>query len=179
MIIIETFERGSTPRYRAVATNRDQDRYVMITIPMSQIRKCRSASLVVDPPRRRSHKCTLAISTCAIDLHALKADSSTRRTYSCAATSSANALIASPAVTQLCRAQIPIAPAAPTACHFPRFRSLKAFGRRPRCKPHRRHGPASETLNKLGSEAMFAQCLDFPRKRPCSGHQGASQKCRQ
>jgi hypothetical protein len=24
---------------------------------------------------------------------------------------------------------------------------LKAFGRRPRCKPHRRHGPASETLN--------------------------------
>src|SRR6202043_463023 len=28
-----------------------------------------------------------------------------------------------------------------------RFLSLKAFGRRPRCKPHRRHGPASETLN--------------------------------
>ena len=30
-----------------------------------------------------------------------------------------------------------------------RFLSLKAFGRRPRCKPHRRDGPASETLNKL------------------------------
>jgi hypothetical protein len=31
-----------------------------------------------------------------------------------------------------------------------RFLSLKAFGRRPRCKPHRRHGPASETLNIFG-----------------------------
>ena len=36
------------------------------------------------------------------------------------------------------------------ACHFPRFRSLKAFGRRPRCKPHRRDRPASETLNTNG-----------------------------
>jgi hypothetical protein len=34
-----------------------------------------------------------------------------------------------------------------TACHFPRFRLLKAFGRRPRCTPRRRDRPASETLN--------------------------------
>jgi len=41
-----------------------------------------------------------------------------------------------------------IAPACGTARASPsRFLSLKAFGRRPRCKPHRRHGPASETLN--------------------------------
>ena len=36
------------------------------------------------------------------------------------------------------------------ACHFPRVPSLKAFGRRPRCKPHRCDRPASETLNKTG-----------------------------
>jgi len=36
------------------------------------------------------------------------------------------------------------------AWHFPRFRSLKAFGRRPRCKPHRCDRPASETLNISG-----------------------------
>jgi len=30
---------------------------------------------------------------------------------------------------------------------------LKAFGRRPRCKPHRCDRPASETLNNTGSRA--------------------------
>src|SRR3984893_4107329 len=62
------------------------------------------------------------------------------------------------------------------ACHFPRFRSLKAFGRRPRCKPHRRDRPASETLNKtrrshadeersfsvLPPDAMRFRLLCFP-----------------
>src|SRR5207302_11181879 len=28
--------------------------------------------------------------------------------------------------------------------------SLEAFGRRPRCKPNRRHGPSSETLHRSG-----------------------------
>src|SRR6266851_5642076 len=47
------------------------------------------------------------------------------------------------------------------ACHFPRFRSLKAFGRRPRCKPHRRDRPASETLNKADScTAAFSTPFD-------------------
>jgi hypothetical protein len=39
--------------------------------------------------------------------------------------------------------QIPIAEcAALSAHHHPRVRSLAAFGRRPRCKPHHLHGPA-------------------------------------
>ena len=53
------------------------------------------------------------------------------------------------ALTHLRRAQTSIALGArsATACHFPRVPSLKAFGRRPRCKPHRCDRPASETLN--------------------------------
>src|SRR5258708_35997553 len=59
---------------------------------------------------------------------------------------------ASVALTQLGGAQTSIALGArgATACHFPRVPSLKAFGRRPRCKPHRCDRPASETLNKSG-----------------------------
>ena len=69
---------------------------------------------------------------------------------SCAATSSANTfIVASVALTHLRRAQTSIALGArgATACHFPRVPSLKAFGRLPRCKPHRCDRPASETLN--------------------------------
>src|ERR1700757_590102 len=45
---------------------------------------------------------------------------------------------------------IPIAErAAPSAHHLPRVRSLAAFGRRPRCKPHSLDGPSSETHHKL------------------------------
>jgi hypothetical protein len=55
-----------------------------------------------------------------------------------------------PIARKYCRAQTSIALGArgATACHFPRVPSLKAFGRRPRCKPHRCDRPASETLNK-------------------------------
>ena len=55
--------------------------------------------------------------------------------------------IAPPSFRRISRGiQIPIVQAAPpTFSH--RGLSLKAFGRRLRCKPHRRHGPASETLN--------------------------------
>jgi hypothetical protein len=42
-----------------------------------------------------------------------------------------------------------------------RFLSLKAFGRRPRCKPHRRHGPASETLNIFDGSSRFWLPVDF------------------
>jgi integrase len=38
--------------------------------------------------------------------------------------------------------------------HFPRVRSLAAFGRRLRYKPHRCHPPASETLNKNGPRGL-------------------------
>ena len=34
--------------------------------------------------------------------------------------------------------------------HLSRVHSLEAFGHRPRCVPHRRIGPASETLHKSG-----------------------------
>ena len=47
-----------------------------------------------------------------------------------------------------------------------RFLSLKAFGRRPRCKPHRRHGPASETLNIFDRSTMSARCPLSTRSRP-------------
>jgi hypothetical protein len=62
---------------------------------------------------------------------------------------------ASVALTQLRRAQTSIALGArrTTACRFPRVPSLKAFGRRPRCKLHRCDRPASETLNMSGSQA--------------------------
>jgi len=48
------------------------------------------------------------------------------------------------------------------ACHFPRVPSLKAFGRRPRCKPHRCDRPASETLNMSGSAACAAAAATLP-----------------
>ena len=47
------------------AANRDQDRYIMITFPTSQIQNADLSHGVVDPPRRRSRKCTFTISTCA------------------------------------------------------------------------------------------------------------------
>ena len=52
------------------------------------------------------------------------------------------------AATRSRRGQIPIAPAAPSRAHLSRVPSLEAFGRRPRCLPHRRDGPASETLHR-------------------------------
>jgi hypothetical protein len=48
------------------------------------------------------------------------------------------------------------------ACYFPRFRSLKAFGRRHRCKPHRRKRPVSETLNNLDRSTLPARRLLHP-----------------
>ena len=67
---------------------------------------------------------------------------------SCLETSSTNALMAvdchhAPVLPR----SNPHSATGTTPCHFPRFRSLKAFGRRPRCTPHRRHRPPSETLN--------------------------------
>ena len=32
-------------------------------------------------------------------------------------------------------------------------------------------------MGQLGPGAMFAQCPDYPRKRPCSGHYWTPQKC--
>ena len=65
---------------------------------------------------------------------------------------------------------------------------MKAFERRPRCKPHRRHGPASETLNICRTAALgghVARCEDCAyttiaynscRNRHCPKCQGAAAK---
>ena len=78
----------------------------------------------------------------------LKADTYAAAPRSCPATSSTNALmgVGGHQPVRLPRAN-PHSARGTTACHFPRFRSLKAFGRRPRCTPRRRDRPASETLN--------------------------------
>ena len=90
------------------------------------------------------HACDLNV---AIDLRGLRQIPVSAAYQSCAATSSAIALIGvGRRHTALPRAN-PHSARGTVACHFPRFRSLKAFGRRPRCKPQRRDRPASETLN--------------------------------
>src|SRR5258708_7353999 len=60
--------------------------------------------------------------------------------------------------SQLRGAQPSIPPGArgAPACNFPRVPSLKAFGRRPRCKPHRCDRPASETLNNSGRRGIVS-----------------------
>src|SRR5450830_279082 len=76
---------------------------------------------------------------------------------SCAATSAANPPMALACHhAPLLQRSNPHSARVTTACHFPRFRSLKAFGRRPRCPPQCRDRPASETLNKRYSFAMSA-----------------------
>jgi hypothetical protein len=102
---------------------------------------------------RRSATTTLAqmhaydLNLCT-DLHCSRRTLTLAAPCSCAATSSTNALIGVGChqPVRLPRAN-PHSARRTTACHFPRFRSLKAFGRRPRCTPRRRDRPASETLN--------------------------------
>ncbi len=136
----------------------------MITIPMSQIRNA-------DLPRRPStrHGVARTNAACdlnvAIDLRALRQIPAPAADQSCAATSSAIALIGVARRHAALPRANPHSARGTLACHFPRFRSLKAFGRRPRCKPRRRHGPASETLNKpckTQYEQMFSALLPNP-----------------
>jgi len=83
----------------------------------------------------------------AIDPRGLRQIPVSAAYQSCAATPSAIALFGvGRRHTALPRAN-PHSARGTTARHFPRFRSLKAFGRRPRCTPRRRDRPASETLN--------------------------------
>jgi hypothetical protein len=119
----------------------------MITFPTSQIQN-------PDLPRRPSIRNggaranLLRDVNVAIDLPGLPQIPAPATDQSCAATSSANTLIGAgcPRPVPWC-ANLHSA-RRPTACHFPRVPSLKASGRRPRCKPHRCHRPASDTLNK-------------------------------
>jgi hypothetical protein len=57
----------------------------------------------------------------------------------------------------LSRGQIPIAPAAPPLRHFPRFRALALFGRRPHEHVVRPLMPASENLHNNGTRPAFIQ----------------------
>jgi hypothetical protein len=83
----------------------------------------------------------------AIDLRGLRQIPAPVADQSCAATSSACALIGLGRRHAALPRENPHSARGTVACHFPRFRSLKAFGRRLRCKPNRRDRPASETLN--------------------------------
>jgi hypothetical protein len=123
----------------------------MITFPLTDS-KSRSSAPALDPPRRRSCKYAFATSTSPSIFLAYRRFPHLRRTNHAPQRRQPTHSSASVALTHLRRAQTSIALGArgATACHFPRVPSLKAFGRRPRCKPHRRDRPASETLNISG-----------------------------
>jgi hypothetical protein len=122
---------------------------------------------------RRSATTTLAqihaydLNLCT-DLHCSRRTLTLAAPRSCAATSSTNALmgVGCHQPVRLPRAN-PHSARGTTACHFPRFRSLKAFGRRPRCTPRRRDRPASETLNNRAKAVRVLQrrMSVAPRKR--------------
>jgi hypothetical protein len=108
----------------------------------------------------------------AIDLPGLPQIPAPAADQSCAATSSANALIGLGRRHAALPRPNPHSARGTVACHFPRFRSLKAFGRRPRCKPYRRDRPASETLNRNGHrERKFSKekNVSSQKKKPPEG----------
>src|SRR6266481_982676 len=74
-----------------------------------------------------------------------------------------------PALKSRTAAKIPIAPAAPPVPHFPRFRALALFGRRP---PHRVDSlvmPASENLHKARNRCAIARCAGSPTASAVTG----------
>jgi hypothetical protein len=127
---------------------------------------------------RRSATTTLAqihaydLNLCT-DLHCSRRTLTLAAPRSCAATSSTNALmgVGCHQPVRLPRAN-PHSARGTTACHFPRFRSLKAFGRRPRCTPRRRDRPASETLNNRNWAGQAAR----PAMSQCSVSDGRPEK---
>jgi hypothetical protein len=100
---------------------------------------CRAATA----PLAQMHVCDVKL--CA-DLSRARPTLTLATACSSTATSSANAIITVACHYAASAARKPHSTRGTTACHFPRFHSLKAFGRRPRCNPHRRNRPASETL---------------------------------
>ena len=125
---------------------------------------------------RRSATTTLAqmhaydLNLCT-DLHCSRRTLTLAAPRSCAATSSTNALmgVGCHQPVRLPRAN-PHSARGTTACHFPRFRSLKAFGRRPRCTPRRRDRPASETLNNHVIRSMSGERPLLSQQRPNRRH---------
>ena len=123
---------------------------------------------------RRSATTTLAqihaydLNLCT-DLHCSRRTLTLAAPRSCAATSSTNALmgVGCHQPVRLPRAN-PHSARGTTACHFPRFRSLKAFGRRPRCTPRRRDRPASARTCQ-GLSARPSEVISFCLS-PCRAH---------
>ena len=62
------------------------------------------------------------------------------------------------------------------AAHLSRVPSLEAFGHRPRCLPHRRDGPASETLHKLRSSTVVPQRPFWPEDQTKTFHRSLWQR---
>ena len=121
------------------------------------------------------HACDLNI---AIDLRGLRQIPAPAADQSCAAASSAIALIGVARRHPALPHANPHNARGTVACQFPRFRSLKAFGRRPRCTPHRRDRPASETLNNRVVCPLLA-CPLRSQERPLRGRGPMSQRCQQ
>jgi hypothetical protein len=119
---------------------------------------------------RRSPTTTLAqmhaydLNLCT-DLHCSRRTLTLAAPCSSAATSPTNALMGVG-----CRQPVRLPRANPhsargtTACHFPRFRSLKAFGRRPRCTPRRRdrQHPKPSTLSARRGKLQGQPCPQCP-----------------
>src|SRR5260221_5054966 len=91
--------------------------------------------------------------------------------------------IRSPASAQLPqhsrRRQIPIAPAALSVPHTPRFRALTLFGRRLSERGDGLRIPASENLHKSCPDGPEVQLPLYPRKRTQVGHRAMSVSCQQ
>src|SRR6266849_6827558 len=139
----------------------------------------RSSSPALDPQRRRSCKSAFATSTSPSIFLAYRRFPHLRRTNHAPQRRQPTHSSAAVALTHLRRAQTSIALGArgATACNFPRVPSLKAFGRRPRCKPHRCDRPASETLNRLGSRATQSRLPLFPQQQTFLTPAVTSEKC--
>src|SRR6266851_1150067 len=143
------------PRLSSQSGSTPHEHGCHITHPHRQTR----FSLVTTRPRRRSTgQPPVSAFHSAIDPeshpHRCKREPETHQRPS-----SPNRHALSPRLHRQHRDQIAIAPASASAPLLPRVPSLEAFGRRPPCKPNRRDGPSSETLNKTGKaqgEHMFS-----------------------
>ena len=148
----------------------DQDRHLMILVATDRKPHSRSLFLLaLSRQRPRSRRATGVGRARTINIVIA---AFVRRVHSCTHTPCfADKSIGSTTSIQfpqaLRRGQIPIAPAAPQLPHFPRFRALALFGRRPQERVDRLVNPASENLRKTGREQMqqMRAVIRSPRRR--------------
>ena len=133
MIIIETFARGCEPKHRATArSGRDQDRHLMM--PSSLIQHRTEARHSGRLPPGSTPACAdqpdWPVIAPPILSSNMRSACSRRRAYPNSAKADRRQRpLKLPQPSR--RRQIPIAPAAPSVPHIPRFRALALFGRRP------------------------------------------------